>query len=108
MNQMKTDPNYQAPPVFLQRVSVALAHLKQQLQSHYEQAYPNLRQIIHLVLDQEEAKAWQLSNFPHLLFPDLVEAHLARINLQPAEVEHNEFQPFVNSSAFQPALALCA
>ena len=52
---MKTD--IQPNPVFLQTVSVALAQLKQRLQQEYEQAYPDLREIIHLVLDDEEANA---------------------------------------------------
>ena len=60
---MKTD--IQPEPVFLQTVSVALAQLKQRLQQDYEQAYPDLREIIHLVLDDEEANAWELSLFPH-------------------------------------------
>jgi len=38
-------------------VSVALAQLKQRLQRDYEQAYPGLREIIHLVLDEEEANS---------------------------------------------------
>src|SRR5206468_1029175 len=64
----------QPEPVFLQTVSVALGQLKQRLQQDYERAYPDLREIIHLVLDDEEANAWELSLFPHLLLPDLVEA----------------------------------
>src|SRR6266550_4793229 len=88
---MKTD-QYQNPTtaVFLQTVSMALGQLKQQLQNDYEQAYPALREIIHLVLDEEESKAWGLSPFPHLLLPDLVEAHIANLNLQPAETRHND------------------
>src|SRR5437763_217996 len=61
----------------------ALADLKLRLQWIYERAYPELREIIHLVLDEEEAAASRLSAFPHLLFPDLVEAHVARLNLVP-------------------------
>ena len=59
--------------VFLQTVSLALGQLKQRLQQDYEQVYPDLREIIHLVLDDEEANAWELSLFPHLLLPDLVD-----------------------------------
>ncbi len=64
---MKTD--IQPNPVFLQTVSVALAQLKQRLQQDYEQAYPDLREIVQLILDEEEANAWELSLFPHLLLP---------------------------------------
>ena len=80
---MKTD--IQPEPVFLQTVSVALRQLKQRLQQDYEQAYPDLREIIHLVLDEEETEAWELSLFPHLLLPDLVEAHIEKLNLGPVE-----------------------
>jgi hypothetical protein len=76
--------------VFLRNVSLAVAQLKQQLQRDYEQAYPELREIVHLVLDEEERNAWNLSLFPHLLLPDMVEAHITKLNLQPAETEHED------------------
>src|SRR5947207_3660920 len=106
---MKTDQQSDAA-VFLQTVSVAIAQLKQQLQTDYEQAYPDLREIIHLVLDEEETKAWELSLFPHLLLPDLVEAHVARLNLRPAKTKHeNVFTAhlFDGIETEEPALALC-
>jgi hypothetical protein len=91
LNPMKTDQ--QPDPtttVFLQTVGVAVAQLKQQLQQDYEQAYPDLREVIHLVLDEEESRAWDLTVFPHLLLPDLVEAHVAKLNLRPAETKHDD------------------
>ena len=105
---MKTD--IQPELVFLQTVSVALAQLKQRLQQDYEQFYPDLREIIHLVLDDEEANAWELSLFPHLLLPDLVEARLINLNLQSVETKHDDvFAPhgFHRIDAGQPAFALC-
>ena len=72
---------------FAQCVAVANAELKEQLQHNYERTYPELREIIHLVVDEEESNAWKLSQFPHLLLPDLVEAHLARLNLQLANTK---------------------
>lgn len=63
--------------------NTAVAHLKHQLQHDYEEAYPGLGEIIHLVLDEEEAKARALSVFPHLLLPDLVEEHIAKLGLHP-------------------------
>jgi len=105
---MKTDT--QAEPVFLQTVSVALAQLKQRLQQDYEQAYPNLREIIRLVLDDEEANAWELSLFPHLLLPDLVQARLTDLNLHPIETKHDDvFAPrgFNGIETRQSAFALC-
>lgn len=106
---MKTD-QHPKTVVFLQKVSVALAQLKQRLQHDYEQAYPNLREIIHLVLDQEEQKAWNLTLFPHLLLPDLVEAHIANLNLQPVETKHDDVlvpHSFNEIETYQPAFALC-
>jgi len=106
---MKTDQPIESA-VFLQTVSVAVAQLKRQLQDDYERAYPNLREIIHLVLDEEEANAWDLSSFPHLLLPDLIEAHITKLNLQPAATKHDEvFVPrhFHDVTAPQPSLALC-
>jgi hypothetical protein len=105
---MKTD--IQPGLVFLQTVSVALAQLKQRLQQDYEQAYPDLREIIRLVLDDEEANAWELSLFPHLLLPDLVEARLINLNLQAIEANHADvFAPhgFNRIETSQPAFALC-
>jgi hypothetical protein len=108
---MKTDQQPDPTTVFLQTVGVAVAQLKQQLQQDYEQAYPALREIIHLVLDEEESRAWDLTSFPHLLLPDLVEAHVAQLNLQPVETKHadafatHEHDQFQNN---QPVLALCA
>src|SRR5438128_2955968 len=106
---MKTDQQLDAA-VFLQTVSVAIAQLKQQLQRDYEQAYPDLREIVHLVLDEEETKAWELSLYPHLLLPDLVEAHIEKLNLQPAETKHDDLLAsphFDETSMYQPAHALC-
>jgi hypothetical protein len=107
---MKTDQQSEAAAVFLQTVSVALAQLKQRLQLDYDQAYPDLREIVHLVLDEEEANAWELSSFPHLFLPDLVEAHIEKLNLRPATTRHDDlFVPhhFLDIDAPQSALALC-
>ena len=75
--------------VFLQTVSAAVTQLKQKLQQDYERVYPGLGEIIHLVIDEEEAKAWELSLFPHLFLPDLVEAHVAKLGLQRAPKKHD-------------------
>ena len=91
-------------------VSRALTRLKQQLQRDYERAYPQLSEIIHLVLDEEETKARELSVFPHLLLPDLVEAHIANLNLPTAETKHESvFTPhlFEEIDAHEPAFAFC-
>src|SRR3984893_4771556 len=106
---MKTDQQPEAvTPVFLQTVSAAVTQLKQRLQQHYEQAYPGLGEIIPLVLDEEEAKAWELSLFPHLFLPDLVEEHVAKLGLQPAPKKHDEVRGphrLLEMPSYQPALA---
>src|SRR6202165_4897210 len=107
---MKTDQHPQAA-VFLQAVTGAVADLKIRLQLDYQQAYPELREIVHLVLDEEETKAWELSLFPHLLLPDLVEAHIEKLNLQPAKTKHDDlFAPhhFDQMPMYQAVHALCA
>lgn len=68
---------------FLQNVVAALRDLKRELQCEYERAYPTLREVVHLVLDEEEGNAWALSAFPHLIFADLVELHIAKLSLTP-------------------------
>jgi hypothetical protein len=107
---MKTDQLNHPAAVFLQTVSAAIAQLKQQLQRDYEQTYPGLREIVHLVLDEEETKAWELSLFPHLLLPDLVEVHIEKLNLQPADTRHEDLlipHPFPEIDNHQRAFALC-
>ncbi len=108
---MKTDQVTEpTTTVFLQTVSAAITQLKQQLQRDYEQAYPGLREIVHLVLDEEETKAWELSLFPHLLLPDLVEAHIEKLNLRPVDTPHDDLlapHSFPEIDNHQPAFALC-
>ena len=107
---MKTEQHEPTTTVFLQTVTLALNNLKQQLQHDYEQAYPELAQIIHLVLDEEEAKAWKLTLFPHLVLPDLVEAHIENLNLRPVDTSHEDlFAPyrFNDDQIYEPATAVC-
>jgi hypothetical protein len=108
---MKTDPhNEPTTTVFLQTVLVAVMQLKRQLQYDYEQAYPELREVIHLVLDEEETRAWDLTLFPHLLLPDLVEAHIATLNLRPVETKHADAFASHRSQqieTYEPVFALC-
>ncbi len=89
-NLMKTEEHSEAAAVFLQKLTAAVAELKEQLQRDYEQTYPGLGEIIRLVLDEEEAKAWDLSFFPHLFLPDLVEAHIATLGLEPANTTNDK------------------
>ena len=86
---MQTDQQPEANPVFLQALTGALSGLKNRLQQNYEQAYPGLGNVVRIVLDEEEEKAWDLSSFPHLLLPDLVEMHMERLDLQPVSMRHD-------------------
>ena len=74
-------PDIQIGAVSPRVLTRALRDLRLRLQAIYEKAYPELREIIHLVLDEEEIVAARLSAFPHLLLPDLVAAHIAKLNL---------------------------
>ena len=95
---------------FLQTVALAMSELKQKLQRDYELAYPELAEIVHLILDEEESRAWNMTLFPHLVLPDLVEAHVAQLSLRPADTKHDDlFAPhhFDNHSVYGPAMAFC-
>ena len=104
---MQTDQQSEASAAFLQTLTRAVTKLKNRLQRDYEQAYPGLGDLIRIVLDEEEAKAWELS-FPHLFLPDLVEAHITRLGLKPADTrDESVFAPraFAETQNYQPALA---
>ena len=95
---MKTEEHSEATIVFLQKLTAAVAELKERLQHDYERTYPGLSEIIRIVLDEEEAKAWELSFFPHLFLPDLVEDHIATLGLEPAGTRHdNILAPAMNA-----------
>jgi hypothetical protein len=105
---MQTDQQPERSAGFLQTLVGAVSELKQRLRHDYEQAYPGLRDIIQLVLDEEEANAWELSEFPHLFLPDLVEAHVAKLGLQPADTRHDHApmpHGFTEIEIYQSALA---
>src|SRR5215510_13339444 len=84
---MKTEGHLESTAVFIRRVTAAVSELKDHLQQDYERTYPDLGEIIRIVLDEEEAKAWELSFFPHLFLPDMIDAHIANLNLQPVETK---------------------
>ena len=108
---MKTDQYPDPAPVFPQIVINAVSKLKNRLQEEYERTYPELGDLVRIVLDEEEAKAWELS-FPHLFLPDLVEAHIAQLGLQPADMRYDRFAASAGFSTDQndqliPAYADC-
>ena len=86
---MQTDQQPEVNAVFLQSLTGAILDLKDQLQQDYERTYPGLGNVVRIVLDEEEERAWDLSSFPHLLLPDLVETHMERLGLQPVHTRHN-------------------
>jgi hypothetical protein len=108
--KMKTEKHLEPTAVFIRRVTAAVSELKDHLQQDYERTYPDLGEIIRIVLDEEEAKAWELSFFPHLFLPDMVETHIANLNLQPVETKHEDvFQrrDFNKFETDQSAFAAC-
>ena len=105
---MQTDQQTEVNPVFLQTLTDAILDLKNRLQQDYEHAYPGLGNVVQIVLDEEEERAWDLSSFPHLLLPDLVEAHMERLGLQPADRRLDDVlapHGFREIENYQPALA---
>lgn len=93
----------EATAVFFQKLTAAVAELKEQLQHDYEQMYPGLGEIIRIVLDEEEAKAWDLSLFPHLFLADLVQGAHRDARTRAAETrQDNIFAPAIET---EPALA---
>src|SRR5919106_395632 len=85
-NLMEPESTPQPVILFPRTIAVAVSQLKRRLQEDYEEAYPGLSEIVRLVLDEEEARAWELTSFPHLVLPDMVEAHVATLGLEPATV----------------------
>ena len=107
---MKTDQPNQSAAVFLQTASTAVAQLKERLQQDYQQAYPDLGQLIHIVLEEEEARAWDLTLFPHLVLPDLVETHLASLNMHSTKTNQGDVfaaHDFNAHQAYEPAVIFC-
>jgi hypothetical protein len=110
-NATRTEERLEPTAVFIQRITAAVSELKGHLQQDYERTYPGLAEIIRIVLDEEEAKAWELSFFPHLFLPDMVEAHITNLNLLPVETKHEDVFKRHNFNRFetdQSALAACA
>ena len=86
---MKTKESPVTAAVFYQLTSAAVSELEKKLQRKYERMYPGLGEIIRLVVNEEAANARELSVFPHLLLPDLVEMHIGKLGLQPIWSGHD-------------------
>src|SRR5947207_2268132 len=97
---MKADQDQDPTAVFPQIVANAVSKLKNRLQQDYERTYPGLGDLVRIVLDEEETKAWELS-FPHLFLPDLVEAHITQLGLRPADMRDDRVPASAPFSADQ-------
>ena len=92
-------------PVFLETLRSEVSKVKNRLQQQYEQVYPDLGDIIRYVIDEEEASAWNLSPLSaYLVLPELVEAHLALLGLQPfSNSSDSVFKPPVFTEIQEPS-----
>jgi hypothetical protein len=107
---MKTDQPQEPAPIFASMVSVALGRLKKRLQRYYQKAYPDSGEIIRRVINEEETKAWEISFFPHLILPDLVDARIGTLGLQPTQTHHGTAglsHDFTTTEMTKSAFALC-
>ena len=78
------DRHHETLVFFCERLANAVAELTRRLQAHYEGIHPDQSEAVRNAIAQAEAAAWELSNFPHLFLPDLIEARIAELALQPA------------------------
>jgi hypothetical protein len=107
---MKIDQLQEPAPIFAQMVSLAIGRLKKRLQRCYQKAYPDSGEIIRRMIDEEEAKAREISFFPHLILPDLVDAGIGKLGLRPDETRHDTagLSPeFTTPEMPKTAFALC-
>ena len=68
------DPHADARRAFAEKLAGAVAELEHRLQAHYERAHPAQTGLVRRAIAEAEAHAWDLSSFPHLFLPQLVEA----------------------------------
>jgi hypothetical protein len=107
---MITDQPQEPAPIFAQIVSLAIGRLKKRLQRYYQKAYPDSGEIIRRIIDEEGAKAWEISFFPHLILPDLVDAGIGKLGLQPDQKRHDtagRSPEFTTTEMPKTAFALC-
>ena len=68
---------------FAEKLAGAVVELKHRLQAYYERAHPAQTELVRRAIAEAEACAWELSFFPHLFLPDLVEARIAELVALP-------------------------
>jgi hypothetical protein len=66
------------PAGFCGKVVDALAALKEELRNKFERILPGRRELIHELIAEAEALAWE-TPFPHLFLPDFAELRLAEV-----------------------------
>ena len=90
-NAMRIEERLEPTAVFIQRITAAVSELKDHLQQDYERTYPSLGEIIRIVLNEEEAKAWELSFFPHLFAPRIPRLKPSQTPTRLAEIVNDDF-----------------
>jgi hypothetical protein len=93
-------PDGYAP--FAEKLAGAVAELKYRLEERYERAHPGQAELVCSAIAEAEALAWELSFFPHLFLPDLVEARIAQLALQPASARSEAAFAHAASSGCKP------
>jgi hypothetical protein len=93
---MKTDQPQEPAPIFPQMVSVALGRLKKRLHRNYQKAYPDSGEIIRRMIAEEEAKAREITFFPHLILSDLVDERIGKLCLSKDGYPHRVRRPTVH------------
>ena len=81
-----TDLDHDTLVSFCERLTNAIAELTRRLQAHYERLHPDQGNLVRNAIADAEATAWELSSFPHLFLPDLIEARIGELPLPPAFV----------------------
>jgi hypothetical protein len=86
LSENYADSDCDAPDFFCEKLTHAVAELTDRLQARYQRLHPNQSDAVRDIIAEAETTAWELSLFPHLVLPDLVEARVAELALQPALV----------------------
>jgi hypothetical protein len=88
MNRISKNHNgdyvHEALVFFCERLTHAVTELTRRLQAHYEGLHPDQSELVRKAIAEAEATAWELSSFPHLFLPDLIEARITELALPPA------------------------
>ena len=81
---MKTDKLLEPAPLFAQMVSAALGRWKNQLRCYYLRSYPDSGEIIDHIINEEEAKAWEITALPVVRVTRRASYRLRRSGIYPS------------------------